>query len=61
MAAHLTMTGPYAGLAFCGSYREPGETYKHLPYLRREASDAFVRAHVSCEACKAEYFEGDDQ
>lgn len=57
---HLTHTGPYAGLPFCGcnkaERRKAGDTFAHVPYTQPEV---FLARPDICPACKKVWEEPD--
>lgn len=51
MKVHLSLTGPAAGLTYCGAQLLKNERKVHMPLLRADKAAAFVDAHVTCEEC----------
>ena len=58
---HLTHTGHYAGIPFCGINRQEamayGDTFCHVPYSN---VDKFFALHDICHECKEVWFDDGD-
>lgn len=52
MINHLTHTGQYVGVTYCGAFKQASDNCAHMPIkVRTKDMVQWTKEHVSCKGC----------